>query len=142
MTVCVFAHCSVLRSLFEDCLEVRHVLVDIFFDVDDGTLLRIFQQVSVAEAGVEDELRECLDVGHFKLDLVAPLVGLDRLPVDVDVGLLFKTFEDRTVVRLRFGRGRIADHTGQGYFLFQRENRFFRNYRECKRCCHNSGKYH
>ena len=111
MTVFVSAHCTVFRSLFEDLQQVRHILVDIFFKVDDDTLLRIFEQVGIIEAGREDEFRKRLEVGHLKSDLVTPLIAGDRIPIDMDIGLFFQSLEDRPVVRIGFSTSRIVGHT-------------------------------
>ena len=121
VTVFIGDHGSVFRSLFENLLQVRHVFVDVIFERDDDALFRVFQQVSVAKTGIEDQFRQCFDVGHLKGDLVAPLVGLDRFPFDMDIGLFFKALEDGTIVRFCFGPGGIIGQRSEGGFFSQRE---------------------
>ena len=122
VAVLVGAHILVLGRLLEDLAEVRHQFGrDVLLEGDDDALLGILQDVRVAETGRGNELGQGLDVGHLERDLVAPLVGLDSLPVDVNVGLLFETLVDGAVVGLGLGIGRESGQTGDLRLLSQRE---------------------
>ena len=65
-----------------------------------STLLGVLEKVSVIEAGAEHELRQRLGIGHLESDFVAPLVALNGLPVDMNVGGFLETLEDGAVVGL------------------------------------------
>ena len=127
MAVLVGAHGAVLGGLLKDLLEVGHVLVDVLLEGDDDALLGILQNISIAETGRRNKFGKGLDVGHLKCDLVGPLVALDGLPVDMDVGGLFKALVDRAVVGLRLGAGRVPGQTGDLGLLGQGEGVAFRD---------------
>ena len=114
VTVFVGAHGLVLRSLLEDLAQVGHILFNVFFQIDDDTLLGVLQQVGVAEAGVEHEVGQGFDIGHFKGNLLAPLVALNGFPFHMDVGLLLQPLEDGTVVGLGLGAGGEVGQTLDG----------------------------
>ena len=126
MAVRVFAHSPVFRIILEDCGKIRHILLDILFHIENQSLLRILQKVCIVQACLEDEIREIFVVCKSERFLVAPLVCLDRSPFDMDVGLIFQTFEDGAVVRIRFGAGREGSDRGQSLCLLQRESIFAR----------------
>ena len=118
MAVLVRAHVAVLRSLFEDLAKIRHVFVNVILKRDDHALLSILENIRVTKSCRRDELRQGLDVGHLKRDLIAPLVALDTLPVDVDICLLLKALVDSTFVGVSFRAGRISGQTGD-FCLFR-----------------------
>ena len=122
MAVLVGTHVLVFGSLLKDLAQVRHELGgDVGFQGDDDALLGILQNISVADTSGRNELRQSLDVRHLERDLVAPLVALDRFPVDVDVGRLFETLVDGTVVGIGLGVGRESGQTGDLSLLRQGE---------------------
>src|SRR5699024_107014 len=109
----VGAHGAVLGVLFKDGLQVGHTGVDVLLQRDHHALAGVAQQVAVREIGGEDEVGQGVGVGHIQADLVAPLVGLDGSPLDVDVGGLFQPLEDGAVVGFRFAAGGVAGGAGQ-----------------------------
>ena len=117
----VGAHGAVLGVLLKDGLQVGHAGVDVLLQGDHHALVGVAQQVAVREVGAEDEVGQGVGVGHGQGDLVAPLVGLDGGPVDVDVGGLLQALEDGAVVGLRLAAGGIAGGAGEGHRLRQRE---------------------
>ena len=121
VAILVGTHCLVLGSLLKDLVEVGHILLDVVFQIDDDTLLRILQQIGITETGIEHEVRQGLDVGHLQCDFLTPLVALDGLPLHMDVGLLFQTLEDGTVVRLGLGAGGEVGQALDGCGFGQRE---------------------
>ena len=121
VAVLVGAHGTVLRELLKDLEEVRHVLVDVVFQGDEDALLGVLQDIGVAQAGGRNEFGQGLDVGQLERDLVAPLVGLDGLPVDMDVGRLFETLVDGAVVGVRLGVGRESGQAGDLHTLSKGE---------------------
>ena len=114
-------HSLVFRSQFENFLQIRHVFFDQIFDRDNDTLLRILQQIGIAETGIENQFRECLDVRHFKGDLVAPLVALNGLPFDMDVGRFFQALEDGAFVGIGLRTGRVVGQSSDRRFFLKRE---------------------
>ena len=121
VTVFVGAHGFVLRSLLEDLAQVGHILFNVFFQIDDDTLLGVFQQIGIAKTGVEHEVGQGFDIGHFKRNLLAPLVALNGFPLHMDVGLLLQPLEDGAVVGLGLGaRGEVGQALDGGGFC-QRE---------------------
>ena len=121
MAVFVGAHGFVLRSLLEDLAQVGHVLVDVLLQIDDNALLGVFQQIGIAKTGVEHEIGQGFDIGHFKRNLLAPLVALNGFPLHMDVGLLLQPLEDGAVVGLGLGaRGEVGQALDGGGFC-QRE---------------------
>ena len=121
MAVFICAHGAVFGCLLKDFAQIGHILVNVLFYMDNGTLLGILQQVSVTELCIEHKLRQRLDIGHLKADFVAPLIALDGSPVDVDVGCLFETFEDGAVVGFRLTAGREIGQAANLNLLCQRE---------------------
>ena len=125
VAVLVRAHVAVLGSLFEDLAKVGHILVNVILKRDDNALLGILENISITKAGRRDKLRQSLNVGHFKRDLIAPLVSLNALPVNVDICLFLEALVDRAVVGFRFCAGCISGETG--------DLSLFRQW-ECQRC--------
>ena len=117
----VGAHGAVLGVLLKDGLQVGHTGVDVLLQGDDHTLLGVAEQVAVREIGGKNKVGQGVGVGHIQADLVAPLVGLDGSPLDVDVGGFFQPLENGAVVRFRFAACGIAGGAGQGDSLGQRE---------------------
>ena len=121
MALGVGAHGAVLGVLFKDGLQVGHTGVDVLLQGDDHALVGVAQQVAVREVGGKDEVGQGVGVGHIQADLVAPLVGLNGGPLDVDVGGLFQPLEDGAVVGLRLAAGGVVGSAGQGDGLGQGE---------------------
>ena len=115
-------HLPVLRIFVEHALQVRHIVVNVLLQGDDGAALAEPEQVSLAESRCEDKVRQGVHVRHKGLDLIPPLTVGDGIPFDMYVGLLFQALEDGTVLGLR-GVGRIVDQTGQGHLLCLRESK-------------------
>ena len=111
MSVRIRRHDPVFRILVKYCLKVRHISINVLFKRNDNSLIRIFQQVCVTESGSENEFSQSLRVSHCEGNLIAPLVTLDCVPLYMDIGLLLKTFKDRTVIGVGLCVGRIADQT-------------------------------
>ena len=121
VALAVGAHGAVLRVLLKDLLEIRHIVVNVVFQIEDDTLICVAQQIAVGKISSKNKIRQGIGVGHIQGDLIAPLVGLDGGPVDVHIGLLFQTLEDGAVVRLGFAAHREAGHTGKGDLFGQRK---------------------
>ncbi len=93
VALAVGAHGAVLRVLLKDLLEIRHIVVNVVFQIEDDTLICVAQQIAVGKISSKNKIRQGIGVGHIQGDFIAPLVGLDGGPVDVHIGLLFQTLE-------------------------------------------------
>ena len=108
MPVRVGTHRAILRIILENCLEVRHIAVNVILKRNDNALVGILQKRAVVKAGVENEVGKRLRVRHRERDFVAPLVSLHCRPLDFDVRLFLQSLENRAIVRVRFRVCRIT----------------------------------
>ena len=100
MPVYIRTHRPVFRIFVKSRFQIRHIGVNIFLHRDNRSIIRIFQQIAVCKIRRKDKVRQLIRIRHVQGDLIRPLIGLYRRPVNLHVGLLLQTLKNRPVIRL------------------------------------------
>ena len=136
MSVRCSTHGAVFRIFFKCSLKIRHIFIDQIFYRNDDSLLCITKKIIITHSCVKKTIRKISELCQCQILFVIKLIRYEAGPVNMNIGLLFHSFEDRSFIGVLSRCCRSTCDKGQFCFFFQRKrNVLYRRIRICL-CLH------
>ena len=125
MSVRCCTHCSVFRVFFKYSLKIRHVFINQIFYRNNDSLFGITKKIIITHPCVKKSIRKISELCQRQIFFVIKLIRYKTGPVNVDIGLLFQSFKNRSFIRFLCRCCRCTGNKRQLCFFFQRKGHIF-----------------